>query len=65
MSQPPDNGQPLGLPRGSIRALLALMIVATALYIVATTGNLPEILIGLVGVVVGWYFGSRGANGIK
>lgn len=65
MSQPSPNGEPLGLPRGSVRAILAIMIVAATLYMVAATGVMPQALTGMAGVVVGWYFGARGANGVR
>ncbi len=49
------NDQPLGLPQGSVRAVLALMIVGSFIY--------SAVPIELVTLVVGFYFGQRGQVG--
>jgi hypothetical protein len=50
---------PLGLPNGSIRAIIALiLVIAIILY-----GNQPQPwLMGVVGTIIGFYFGSRSIN---
>jgi len=57
--------RPLGIPTGSVRAMLALVIVIVAVW--AATGpepgfvdKVPEWLLGILGAVIGFYFGSRG-----
>lgn len=55
----------LGMPDGSIRAIIALiLVVLVALYVLAgvltaTMIKPPEYLIGIVATVIGFYFGSR------
>ena len=56
---------PLGLPEGSLRAMLAYMLVTfLGLYVYAsilslTDVKLPDALLGIVATVIGFYFGSR------
>ncbi|HEX7177010.1 MAG TPA: carboxypeptidase-like regulatory domain-containing protein [Pyrinomonadaceae bacterium] len=56
---------PLGLPEGSLRAMLAFMLVALlGFYVYASVLSFsdfkpPEFLIGIVATVIGFYFGSR------
>ena len=61
-----NPNEPLGLPRGSVRALLALLVVGPAVavnsYLLATTGAYnAESTIMAAGVLF-YYFGSRGAT---
>jgi len=51
--------QSLGIPKGSIRALLALIFCFVAIGVWITTKNMPEWLIGILGAIVGFYFGSK------
>jgi hypothetical protein len=59
---------PLGLPDGSLRAVLAFLLVAfLGFYVYAsvlslTPFNLPESLLGIIATVIGFYFGSRSAE---
>lgn len=55
-----DPKQPLWLPRGSIRAILALAVVGTALAMFLLNREVPESLAVLGGSIVGYYFASRG-----
>jgi hypothetical protein len=56
---------PLGLPEGSLRAMLAYTLVAfVGFYILASILSFsdfkpPEFLLGIVATVIGFYFGSR------
>lgn len=56
---------PLGLPDGSLRAMLAFLLVAfLGFYVYAsilslTDFKLPESLLGIIATVIGFYFGSR------
>jgi hypothetical protein len=66
------NEEPLGLPTGSVRALMSLIvvlgaaIVATFLTIRDPDSDLTKILIGgwgtALGNVIGFYFGARSAQ---
>ena len=55
-----DPSQPLWLPKGSVRAVIALFVtvVGTA-YLVTTGADVKDILM----LVLGFYFISRVANG--
>lgn len=54
-----NASEPLGLPRGSVRAILALMVTGVTLYITASTGQIPTDLGLIATTIVGWYFGTR------
>ncbi len=54
-----DRPEPLGLPRGSIRALIALGVAAACGVRVFTGEDIPGPLASLVLAVVGFYFGFR------
>ena len=56
---PSDNKSPLWLPPGSIRAILALLLVGGGLFTVLATNDIPQCLLGLIGAVVGFYFGAK------
>ncbi len=54
----------LGLPSGSIRAILALAISGVALATIILRGELPQGLSAIWGSVLGFYFaGKKGDNG--
>ena len=54
-----NKEQPLGLPKGSVRALLAIGTTATALYVVIASVTVPEWFYAAVGVIVAFYFVSK------
>lgn len=54
---------PLGLPKGSVRAIIALAVVIGSLVYFGVYKELPQAVAGVLGVVIGYYFGSRTANG--
>lgn len=58
---------PAGLPAGTIRTIIALMLVTASLYFLALSafkvGQFPEALTTLLGTVIGFYFGSRASSG--
>lgn len=55
--------EPLGLPKGSIRAILTLVIVVGVLIALFTVkGEIVDKLTPIASMVFGYYFGSRGAN---
>jgi hypothetical protein len=51
--------EPLGLPRGSIRALIALLLSATAWLLIFQSRALPLDLFTLILTIIGYYFGYR------
>ena len=53
--------EPLGLPHGSIRAILTLAFTGTVIFMWVTQIPVPEVLIGVNALVIGNYFGARGS----
>jgi len=56
---------PLGVPQGSIRAVLALVVICTAsatIFIGTVSESSQTFIFGLAGVAFGYYFGSRGSE---
>ena len=64
----PTYNSPLGLPEGSLRAMLAFMLVSfLGFYVLASILSIsdikpPDFLLGIVATVIGFYFGSRSAE---
>lgn len=54
-----ENPAPLWLPRGSVRAIIALMVMATFVYLAVSGAVVPEWLVGVLGMVLGYYFAHR------
>lgn len=62
-----NKGQPLWLPKGSIRAVIALALVAATLLLIAASvlrgdGDIPPALaalVGMAGFVIQAYFARR------
>lgn len=59
----PNWDQPLGLPAGSVRAILAILTSLTVAILIVLkyvqTGDLDENLLALLGVAAGTYAGTR------
>lgn len=55
---------PLGIPVGSVRSTLALLIVLFAIGYMGVTGveEPPQFITAVVSTVIGFYFGSRSSN---
>lgn len=51
--------EPLGLPRGSVRAIISLIIISSAIVIYLVKGEVPDWLVSAFGTAYGFYFGSR------
>lgn len=64
-----NSNEPLGLPRGSVRAILALLAVGgTLLANIALLFQGREVdpaLLGVGTLVLGYYFGQRQAEGVR
>lgn len=50
---------PLGLPKGSVRALVAMVMAATVLVLVIRGHDVPGALASLLLTIIGFYFGFR------
>lgn len=61
-----DKTKPLGLPDGSIRAVLAIITVGATIAVLVNlaldTGKVPDMLTVLGSTAFGWYFGTRSAQ---
>ena len=58
----PTPTEPLGIPRGSVRSLLALLLVFIAAIALLLLHEIPEQLLLIVSMVTGYYFGTRSAS---
>lgn len=56
---------PLGLPEGSVRAIIALLIVCGTLGCLLVYKWAPEALTSLCSLVVGYYYGARNQGPTK
>ena len=55
----------LGLPQGSVRALLAMMILLLLIFSMWKNEPIPELpqwLVGILGSIIGFYFGAAMAT---
>ncbi len=50
---------PLGLPKGSVRAILSMTIISSAILIYLIKGTVPDWLVTAFGTAYGFYFASR------
>jgi hypothetical protein len=65
LSKPPKPewlNNPLGLPKGSIRAIIALFFVATLLMAAGSESKLADWVPGVLGTIIGFYFGERSSE---
>ncbi|MGA1872642.1 MAG: hypothetical protein ACMUHY_03130 [Thermoplasmatota archaeon] len=56
------RGEPLGLPRGSIRAILMISISAICWYLMIIGRGVPNYLLNLVLIMIGYYFAFRSGD---
>lgn len=54
-----NKEQPLGLPKGSVRAIIALGVVLSAVYMLARGKLDPETFVMITAVITGFYFVSK------
>ena len=59
-----EETQPLWLPKGSVRALMALAVTGSIVYMAVSNVayEMPEWMIALVSTIAGYYFGERTAQ---
>ncbi len=55
-----DTTQPLALPEGTVRAIIAIMLTAGLLCFYYRWQWAPGFLEGIVATAIGFYFGDRG-----
>ncbi len=53
------EGHPLGMPRGTVRALSTIMIVAFPLGYIISGNPIPSLIVNIIFVVVAFYFEAR------
>lgn len=53
---------PLWMPPGSVRAILALTLIGATIYMAVVGGEIPQVLGTLAAAVVAFYFGSRASK---
>ena len=53
------EGQPLGMPRGTVRALITIMIVAFPFGYIMFELDIPGLIINIIFVVIAFYFEAR------
>jgi amino acid transporter len=56
--------QALGLPTGSVRAIIALLLIVMIIFAAFNRIDLSEVpqwLLGIVGTIIGFYFGTKSA----
>ena len=54
--------EPLGLPKGSVRAILAILVTFPIVIWVWRNQAPPDWWLALAGTVLGYYFGVRGGR---
>lgn len=57
-----DSGEPFGLPRGTVRGVIALAFSGVTLGLFAMQGSAPTELLAITTLIVGNYFGTRGST---
>ena len=67
------TNEPMGLPKGTVRAVMSLAVVLAACVVTAflvandPTSDMTKMIVGgwatALGNVIGFYFGARGAEG--
>lgn len=57
------NNEPLGLPHGSVRALMTVFLLLTVCILCIMKQPIPDILQQTFLIIVGLYYGGRAAAG--
>ena len=53
------EGQPLGMPRGTVRAIITITIVSIPLHFILLGLTIPGIIVSALFIVVAFYFEAR------
>ncbi len=53
------DGQPLGMPRGTVRALITISIVTFPFMYLITGGSVPSLVVNAIFILVAFYFEAR------
>ena len=56
-----ENKEPLGLPQGSVRASLAILVLFTICLMNIQQMKINQEFYMILGTIIGFYFGSRKA----
>ena len=56
------TNEPLGLPRGSVRALIALILIIGFTIYILLNNSINDAFLSVVSLVVGNYFGTRSSE---
>jgi hypothetical protein len=51
--------QPLGLPEGSVRAIIAIGLTVAIIVAIFVGVQVPDVVFGFMAAIVGFYFASR------
>lgn len=51
--------QPLGMPRGTVRALITIMLVSFPFWYIIIGGEIPGLIVNVIFIVVAFYFEAR------
>ena len=54
-----DKTQPLGLPEGSVRAIIAIGLTMAIIVAIFVQMEVPDVVFGFMAAIVGFYFASR------
>ena len=54
-----NQSEPFGLPRGTVRAIITLLIIIGSLVFMIIRGEIPAGLVSILSVVATFYFVSR------
>jgi hypothetical protein len=54
-----NSEMPLGLPQGSIRAIIAIGLTVAIIIAIFVNVTVPDVVFGFMAAIVGFYFASR------
>ncbi|MBA7540500.1 hypothetical protein ES705_32799 [subsurface metagenome] len=57
-----ENKNPLNLPPGSIRAIIALILTISIVVAMFVNVEIPEVVFGFLAAIIGFYFAHRANN---
>lgn len=56
------NNQPLYLPKGSVRAIIILIMTSSIMAMIAFQIKIPEVITTIWAGAIGWYFANKKDN---